>query len=90
MTTTTIAATTTATTTDTTTTRGVLDWAPWMELGTSTCKQPSDEFERKELEAWENIKVENTMQGNGTTLFEMGAVQYIVIYIISTSNALIC
>ena len=31
-------------------------------------------FNRKELEAWEAMKVENAMQGNGTTLFEMGAV----------------
>ena len=34
----------------------------------------TDEFERKELESWENIKAKNAMQGNGTTLFEMGAV----------------
>ena len=48
------------------------------------------EFDRKELEAWEAMKVENTMKGNGTTLSEMGAVLYIVIYIISSSNALFC
>jgi len=34
----------------------------------------TDEFERKELEAWEKMKMENAMKGNGTTLFEMGAV----------------
>jgi hypothetical protein len=34
----------------------------------------TDEFERKELEAWEAMKVENAMQGNGTTLFEIGGV----------------
>jgi hypothetical protein len=34
----------------------------------------TDEFNRKELEAWEAMKVENAAQGNGTTLFEMGAV----------------
>ena len=34
----------------------------------------TDEFNRKEIVAWENIKVENATQGNGTTLFEMGAV----------------
>ena len=32
------------------------------------------EFDRKELEAWEAMKVENAMQGNGTTLFKIGAV----------------
>ena len=31
-------------------------------------------FNRKELEAWEAMKVENAMQGNGTTLFEIGGV----------------
>ena len=34
----------------------------------------TDKFEYKELEAWEKMKMENTMKGNGTTLFEMGAV----------------
>jgi hypothetical protein len=34
----------------------------------------TDEFERKELESWDNIKAENAMQGNDTTLFEMGVV----------------
>jgi hypothetical protein len=34
----------------------------------------SSNRDRKEIEAWENINVENAMQGNGTTLFEMGAV----------------
>ena len=33
-------------------------------------QEATDEFERKELEAWEKMKVE----GSGTTLFEMGAV----------------
>ena len=34
----------------------------------------TDKFEYKELEAWEKMKMENTMKGNGTTLFDMGAV----------------
>ena len=34
----------------------------------------TDEFNRKEIVAWENIKVENATQGNGTILFELGAV----------------
>ena len=32
------------------------------------------DYNRKEIEAWEDIKLENAMQGNGTTLFEMGVV----------------
>ena len=34
----------------------------------------TDKFERKELEAWEKMKVENAMEGTETTLFEMGLV----------------
>ena len=54
----------------------------WIEGDTGQCMaehnmqaSTEDEFERKELESWDNnIKAENAMQGNGTTLFEMGAV----------------
>ena len=34
----------------------------------------TDNYNHKEIEAWEDIKLENPMQGNVTTLFEMGAV----------------
>ena len=44
-----------------------LTWDEHMQAAT-------DEYDRKESEAWEAMKVENAKQGNGTTLFEMGGV----------------
>ena len=44
-----------------------MTWGEHMQAATH-------EFEHKELEAWKAMKVENATQGNGITLFEMGAV----------------
>ncbi len=37
-----------------------------------TCKQ-QQLFTRKAEEEWEAMRLENAMQGNGTSLFEVGA-----------------
>jgi len=37
-------------------------------------KAATDHFNCKEFEAWEAMKMENAMQSNGTTLFEIGAI----------------
>ena len=40
----------------------------------SDVKTATDEYDCKESEAWEAMKVANAKQGNGTTLFDMGGV----------------